>query len=84
MKTRLNRIRSAIAVWIMPAEFEGRKVPEMLLSGHHGRIAQWRQADALMRTLVKRPDLLFRGELSDADKTLLRQWRQDIERLLEN
>ena len=67
-----------------PAEFEGRKVPEMLLSGHHGRIAQWRQADALMRTLVKRPDLLFRGELSDADKTLLRQWRQDIERLLEN
>lgn len=41
-----------------PAEFEGMKVPEVLLSGHHGRIAEWKAAAALERTRRNRPDLL--------------------------
>ena len=41
-----------------PAEFEGMAVPEVLLSGHHGRIEAWRQEQALERTRQNRPDLL--------------------------
>lgn len=48
-----------------PAEFRGWPVPEVLLSGHHGRIAEWRRREALRRTLERRPDLL-RGAVLDA------------------
>jgi tRNA (guanine37-N1)-methyltransferase len=41
-----------------PAEFRGLRVPEVLLSGDHGRIARWRRREALRRTLTRRPDLL--------------------------
>ena len=41
-----------------PAEFNGWKVPEVLLSGDHGRIAEWRQEQRLQRTRERRPDLL--------------------------
>lgn len=41
-----------------PREFEGRAVPDVLLSGHHGEIASWRQRQADERTLRRRPDLL--------------------------
>jgi tRNA (guanine37-N1)-methyltransferase len=40
-----------------PAEFRGLKVPEVLVSGHHAAIAQWRARQAWMRTLQRRPDL---------------------------
>lgn len=55
-----------------PAEFRGWTVPEVLRSGDHGRIARWRRARALERTLADRPDLIAaRGGLSDADRALL-------------
>jgi tRNA (guanine37-N1)-methyltransferase len=41
-----------------PAEFRGWAVPEVLRSGDHGRIARWRAAQALRRTMARRPDLL--------------------------
>ena len=41
-----------------PIEFQGRRVPDVLLSGHHGRIAAWKQAQAHTRTRDNRPDLL--------------------------
>lgn len=44
-----------------PAEFQGMKVPEILLSGNHGKIATWRQQQALERTRRLRPDLLPQG-----------------------
>jgi tRNA (guanine37-N1)-methyltransferase len=55
-----------------PADFRGWVVPEALRSGDHGRIARWRQAQALARTLARRPDLLeARGGLSDEEMQLL-------------
>ncbi len=45
-----------------PPEFRGMRVPEVLLSGHHGEIDRWRRAQAELRTLAKRPDLLNRGD----------------------
>ena len=44
-----------------PAEFRGFEVPEVLRSGDHGRIARWRRAQAVRRTLARRPDLLPGG-----------------------
>lgn len=41
-----------------PAEFRGMRVPEVLLSGDHGRIEKWRQQQAMQRTVARRPDLL--------------------------
>jgi tRNA (guanine37-N1)-methyltransferase len=55
-----------------PAEFRGWEVPDVLRSGDHGRVARWRRAQALKRTLDRRPDLIeARGGLSDDDTRLL-------------
>lgn len=58
-----------------PAEFRGWAVPDVLRSGDHGRVARWRHAQALARTIRDRPDLIeARGGLSDADQKLLAEF----------
>ena len=54
-----------------PETFEGEKVPEILLSGHHKNIDKWRRLEALKITLKKRPDLLENVELSDEERQFL-------------
>jgi tRNA (guanine37-N1)-methyltransferase len=54
-----------------PAEFRGRGVPEVLLSGNHREIAQWRRRQALQRTLATRPDLLATAQLSEKERDYL-------------
>ena len=63
-----------------PPLFRGRKVPDVLLSGHHARIAKWRREQALRRTLERRPELLEQVELSDEDRQFLKQLRKEQER----
>jgi len=61
-----------------PAEFRGWAVPDVLRSGDHGRIARWRRAQALRRTLDRRPDLVAaRGGLSDDDRRVLAEFGLD-------
>jgi tRNA (guanine37-N1)-methyltransferase len=55
-----------------PAQFMGQKVPEILLSGDHGRIARWRRQQALLRTLEKRPDLLDFADLTNEEREFLK------------
>lgn len=57
-----------------PEVFEGKKVPEVLLSGHHENIEKWRRKEALKRTLKKRPDLLKNVEMSENDKEILKDF----------
>jgi tRNA (guanine37-N1)-methyltransferase len=58
-----------------PAVFRQWAVPEVLLSGNHQRVAEWRQAAAIARTLERRPDLIAaRGGLSADEKALLADW----------
>ena len=52
-------------VYTRPAEFRGWGVPEVLISGDHGRIEEWRSAQRRKRTAERRPDLLSNGEESD-------------------
>lgn len=54
-----------------PEEWNGRRVPEVLLSGHHANIAAWRRQQSLAVTLEKRPDLLEAAPLTEQDKTWL-------------
>jgi len=54
-----------------PPEFRGWKVPDILLSGDHGRIARWRRQESLRRTLERRPDLLKKVELAPEDRAML-------------
>jgi tRNA (guanine37-N1)-methyltransferase len=54
-----------------PPEFRGWKVPEVLLSGDHGKIDKWRRQQALTRTFKKRPDMLEKAELTKEDKKFL-------------
>ena len=58
-----------------PAEVRGLAVPDVLRSGDHARIARWRRAQALARTLERRPDLIrARGGLSDEDRAVLAEF----------
>lgn len=54
-----------------PPEFRGLRVPEVLLSGDHARVARWRREQALARTLRRRPDLLAQADLSPQDRAFL-------------
>ena len=64
-----------IVVATRPADFRGHTVPDVLLSGDHGRVARWRRAAALYRTITHRPDLIdARGGLSEADVSVLREF----------
>lgn len=55
-----------------PAEFRGQSVPDVLRSGDHARVNRWRRAQALARTIQRRPDLIeARGGLSNKDQSLL-------------
>jgi tRNA (guanine37-N1)-methyltransferase len=54
-----------------PPEFRGWQVPEVLLSGDHGRIEKWRREQALIRTFTRRPDILEKAELSEEDKKVV-------------
>jgi len=60
-----------------PYDFKGLKVPDILLSGHHQKIKQWRKKQSLLRTINKRPDLFEIYELSDEEKKLLEKDLQD-------
>jgi tRNA (guanine37-N1)-methyltransferase len=54
-----------------PPEFRGWQVPDILLSGDHGKIARWRREQSLLRTWQRRPDLLARAPLSATDRIFL-------------
>ena len=60
-----------------PADFRGWVVPEVLRSGDHGRVARWRRAQSLARTVARRPDLIeARGGLTDEERRLLEELGQ--------
>ncbi|MBF6633334.1 tRNA (guanosine(37)-N1)-methyltransferase TrmD [Microbacterium sp. APC 3898] len=59
-----------------PAEFRGWRVPEVLTSGNHGKVDQWREEQTLKRTLERRPDLLEKIELNDKQQKIIAQLKK--------
>jgi tRNA (guanine37-N1)-methyltransferase len=53
------------------------KVPDVLLSGHHGDVRRWRRKTALARTLERRPELIEQAALDDEDRKLLDEILQE-------
>lgn len=60
-----------------PSEFRGWKVPDVLLSGDHGKIETWRREQALTRTFKKRPDMLEKAELTEKEKKFVEALRSE-------
>jgi tRNA (guanine37-N1)-methyltransferase len=60
-----------------PPVFQGHGVPEVLLSGDHAAVIRWRRQQALRRTWERRPDLLSKARLSEADEAFLRQLEEE-------
>jgi tRNA (guanine37-N1)-methyltransferase len=60
-----------------PADFRGMKVPEVLLSGNHKKIEEWREQESLRRTFTRRPDLLESYPLTDKQKSIIKRWENE-------
>lgn len=67
-----------------PADFRGWKVPEILLSGHHAKIEEWRLYQSLLRTYTRRPDLLEKRQCSPQEEKMLRHIKEELDRQSEN
>lgn len=60
-----------------PIEYDGQKVPDVLLSGHHANINRWRLKQSLLRTKLKRPDLLENREFTKEELKLLKEIEEE-------
>jgi tRNA (guanine37-N1)-methyltransferase len=61
-----------------PETYAGERVPEVLMSGHHEQIRRWRLRQALGRTWLRRPELIAARRLSDEERKLLDEFRQEL------
>jgi len=62
-----------------PAAYRGWSVPEVLLSGNHAQIAEWRREQAILRTLERRPELLDKVSLSSKERQLIDRWKNLVD-----
>ncbi len=62
-----------------PYEWNGKTVPDVLISGHHANIDKWKHEQSLLRTAERRPDLLKKAELTKKDREFLRKAKEDKE-----
>ncbi|MBU8912089.1 MAG: tRNA (guanosine(37)-N1)-methyltransferase TrmD [Desulfobacterales bacterium] len=74
--------RLEYAQYTRPEDFEGLKVPEVLLSGNHEKINQWRKNSSLQRTFLKRPDLFNKTRPTAEEKKIIKQWCQELKILV--
>lgn len=67
-----------------PEEWHGKKVPEVLLSGHHANVDKWRRVQSIIRTAKWRPDLLPKADLTNKEwnevRRLRKQWKEEVEK----
>ena len=65
-----------------PEEWHGKKVPPVLMSGHHANIEKWRREQSIIRTYERRPDLMEKCELTEKEKQWFREWLAEKKLLL--
>ena len=70
------------AHYTRPDDYNGNRVPDVLLSGDHKAIERWRLESSLIRTLLKRKDMLADRKLQSDEREILKQWGRDIEALV--
>ncbi len=62
-----------------PYEWNGLKVPDVLISGHHGNVDKWRREQSLIMTAKYRPDMLEKADLTEKEKEFLENWKKTVE-----
>lgn len=62
-----------------PYEWNGLKVPDVLISGHHGNVDKWRREQSLIMTVKHRPDMLEKADITEKEKTFLENWKKTNE-----
>lgn len=62
-----------------PEEWHRKKVPPVLLSGHHANIEKWRREQSILRTYERRPDLLEKSSLTEKEKKWLDEMKKELE-----
>ena len=67
-----------------PEEWHGKKVPEILLSGHHANVEKWRREQSIIRTAERRPDLLEKANLSQKEKEFAKKYCQPFLKMSQN
>ena len=72
------------AQYTRPRIFEGVGVPEVLLSGNHKEIEKWRFETSVLRTFLKRRDLLEKKQLNKREIEILKKWCRDIEKIIQD
>ena len=67
-----------------PEVWHGKRVPEVLLSGHHGNVDKWRREQSVIRTAKWRPDLLPKADLTNKEwneiRRLRKEWKEEVEK----
>ena len=63
-----------------PYEWNGKKVPDVLISGHHAKIDEWKRHESLKRTFERRPELLSKAKLSEKDVVYLRKLKSETKK----
>lgn len=58
-----------------PADYKGLKVPDVLTSGNHAKVKEWRRKESLRRTFLRRPDLLENYPLSEEERKWISEWK---------
>lgn len=59
-----------------PKSWHGKEIPEVLISGHHANVEKWKREQSLINTFEKRPDMLEKTELTEADKRFLEEYKR--------
>ncbi len=72
------------AHYTRPAVYHGESVPDILLSGNHAAIESWRLESSLVRTFLKRPDLMEDSVFSKEEARILTRWRDRLSRIIDN
>lgn len=62
-----------------PYEWNGLKVPDVLISGHHGNVDKWRREQSLIMTAKHRPDMLEKADITEKEKNFLENWKKTNE-----
>ncbi len=62
-----------------PYEWNGIKVPDVLISGHHGNVDKWRREQSLIMTAKYRPDMLEKADITEKEKVFLENWKNTVE-----
>ena len=75
-------VRLEHAQYTRPEEYKGMRVPEVLLSGNHEKIRQWRKRSSLERTFMKRPDLFDVQPPDTEEKKILQTWCRELEAIV--